>query len=305
MEEKRSGGDWGFMHYFPYSTEDAHLGMVCTTAGNVEVPPNTPYPPRPKNHPLGFRTVAQGRTLNEYQIVYITSGRGILSVEQREYEIKAGSIFLILPMMKHRYCPDFASGWHEYWVGFKGFYFNRLSKEGFLSEKQIFFNLGLHDYILTAFTRIFDEVREQRPLYQMKACTNVLFLLTEMLSAERRSSQPDYYGRIVEKAKFLMESNIYGEINLPGIADEIGISTSRLTEIFKKYTSMSPYQYYIHIKIHKAELLLEQETISVKEAAWRMGFEDQYYFSRLFKSKTGIAPSDWKKYNGIAREQGY
>ena len=58
---------------------------------------------------------------------------------------------------------------------------------------------------------------------------------------------------------------------------------------------MTPYQYYIHIKIHKAESLLGQEGIPVKEAAFRMGFEDQYYFSRLFKNKTGVSPSDWKK----------
>jgi AraC-like DNA-binding protein len=59
---------------------------------------------------------------------------------------------------------------------------------------------------------------------------------------------------------------------------------------------MTPYQYYIHMKIHKAEDLLEQENVTVKEVAFHLGFEDQYYFSRLFKNKTGVAPSDWKKY---------
>jgi AraC-like DNA-binding protein len=60
---------------------------------------------------------------------------------------------------------------------------------------------------------------------------------------------------------------------------------------------MTPYQYYIHIKIHKAEELLGDKNISVKETARRMGFEDQLYFSRIFKQKTGITPSDWKKHN--------
>ena len=59
---------------------------------------------------------------------------------------------------------------------------------------------------------------------------------------------------------------------------------------------MTPYQYYIQLKIHKAESLLEQENITVKEAAHRMGFDDQYYFSRLFKNKTGVSPSEWKKF---------
>jgi AraC-like DNA-binding protein len=41
---------------------------------------------------------------------------------------------------------------------------------------------------------------------------------------------------------------------------------------------------------------LEQQDISVKAAAYKMGFEDQYYFSRLFKNKTGVSPSEWKNF---------
>jgi AraC-like DNA-binding protein len=59
---------------------------------------------------------------------------------------------------------------------------------------------------------------------------------------------------------------------------------------------MTPYQYYIQIKIYKAENLLEQQDLSVKEVAHKIGFEDQYYFSRLFKNKTGVSPSEWKSF---------
>ncbi|MDR1105043.1 MAG: AraC family transcriptional regulator [Treponema sp.] len=55
------------------------------------------------------------------------------------------------------------------------------------------------------------------------------------------------------------------------------------------------YQYYIHIKIEKAQRLLEEKDVSVKEAAYRLGFDDQYYFSRLFKNKTGFTPAEWKR----------
>jgi transcriptional regulator GlxA family with amidase domain len=65
---------------------------------------------------------------------------------------------------------------------------------------------------------------------------------------ERRQVQPNYYQEIVEKTKCLTESNVYGAINVPNIAEQTGVSTSRLNEIFKTYTVMTPYQYYIHIK---------------------------------------------------------
>jgi len=285
-----------FLHYLPYSEEDEKLGMLCTTAGSVNVPPGTTYPPQKNDHPALFRPVAEGRILPEFQIVYLTEGEGVFSCDGNSYEVKPGCVMLILPGLKHMYRPLLETGWHEYWVGFKGIYFSRLLEEGRFSPDSVFFQTGLHNHILSFFNQIFDEVRYQRPLYQLKTCASILSIIAEVLTRERRKEQPNYYEKIVARAKYLMESNVYSVINLPGISDQVGVSTSRLNEIFKTYTSMTPYQYFIQIKIHKAESLLEQEDIPVKEAAYRMGFEDQYYFSRLFKNKTGVSPSDWKKF---------
>ena len=290
-------GAWdSFLHYLPYSEEDERLGMLCTTVGSVKVPPGTVYPPQKNEHPALFRPVSEGRILPEFQMVYITSGEGIFTSCGITHQAKPGSFMLLLPRVKHAYQPILETGWHEYWVGFKGSYFSELMKEGHLSTDHVFFETGLHDSILSLFNLIFDEVRTQRPLYQMRACAAILSLLAEVLTRERRKDQPNYFQQTVEKAKYLMGSNVFSFINLPSISDELGISTSRLNEIFKTYTSMTPYQYYIQIKIHKAESLLEQDDLSVKEVAYKMGFEDQHYFSRLFKNKTGVSPSDWRKF---------
>jgi AraC-like DNA-binding protein len=296
---QNAGDAWdSFLHYLPYSDEDEKLGMLCTTAGSTRVPPGAVYPPRQDEHPALFRTVAQGRVLSEFQMVYITRGEGLFSSGGQTYRVQPGSLLLILPGLMHAYHPLAETGWQEHWVGFKGSYFSHLRDEGLFSPEHVFFETGLRDSVLSAFSQIFDEVRAQRPLYQMKVCAAIIGLFAEVLTRERRKEQPNYYQQIVQKAKYLMESNVYGAINLPGIAEQIGISTSRLNTIFKTYTSMTPYQYYIHIKIHKAESLLEQEDISIKETAHTLGFEDQYYFSHFFKSKTGVSPSDWKKVIG-------
>ena len=284
-----------FFHYLPYSEEDEKLGMLCTTAGSVTVKPGSAYPPHKSEHPVVFRTVLEGRVLPEFQMIYITGGQGVFSCGDKAYQVKPGCVMLVLPGIKHAYSPLKETGWEEHWVGFKGAYFSKLLEEGRFSSEHVFFETGLHDSIVSFFNQIFDEVRSQRPLYQLKTCAQILSIIAEVLSRERRNEQPNYYEKTVAKAKYLMESNIYSAINLPGISEQLGISTSRLNEIFKTYTSMTPYQYYIQLKIHTAESLLEQEDISVKDAAFRMGFEDQYYFSRLFKNKTGISPSDWKK----------
>jgi len=285
-----------FLHYLPYSEEDEKLGMLCTTAGFARVPPGAAYPPQKKDHPAIFRPVAVGRVLPEFQIVYITAGEGVFTSGDVSYSVTPGSVLLILPGIKHSYHPLLETGWHEYWVGFKGAYFSGLIKEGRFSPDQVFFQIGLHDSIISLFNLIFDEIKAQRPLYQIKACAAILSLIAEVLTRDRRKEQLNSYQKTVEKAKYLMESNVFSEIDLSSIAEQLGISTSRLNEIFKTYTSMTPYQYYIQIKIYKAESLLEQQELSVKEVAHKIGFEDQYYFSRLFKNKTGVSPSEWKNF---------
>jgi AraC-like DNA-binding protein len=285
-----------FLHYLPYSKEDERFGMVCTTAGMNEVAPRTVYPPRKNEHPAIFRTVAEGRVLQEFQIVYITGGKGTFQAEDKTHTVQSGDGMLILPGMKHAYKPDFETGWTEYWAGFSGDHFKRLMEKGVLSKERTFFHIGLGDTLVPVFEAIMEEIRAQKPLFQLKACAGIFSILAEMLSSERRREQPNYYQKLTDGAKLLMEKNVLGAINVPSIAGQIGISASRLNDVFKKYTGMTPYQYFIHIKINKAESLLEDEGMSVQYTAAKLGFDDPYYFSRLFKNKTGVSPSKWREF---------
>jgi AraC-like DNA-binding protein len=291
-KEKKS-----FALYLAYSEEDEKAGMICTDIGYTDVKPNSYYPPDGlSNHPEPFRGVVTGRTLPEFQLQYISRGAGVFATEDKTYTVKPGSVIFVFPGQRHHYKPSVATGWVEYWVGFNGLFFSRLLQERILTKEHNYLEIGLRDNIIGVFEEIFDEVRAQRPLYQIKVCSGIMNLLAEIITYERRKDQPDYYQSIVEKAKILMESNMYNAINLSSVSKQLGISASRFNAIFKNYTSMSPYQYFIHIKINSAKGLLEHENLSVKEVAYQVGFEDQYYFSRMFKMKTGIAPSAWKKY---------
>jgi AraC-like DNA-binding protein len=285
-----------FLHYLPYSEEDERFGIVCTTAGTNTVAPHTVYPPRKNEHPAVFRTVAEGRVLNEFQIVYITKGTGTFQAEGETHAVQSGDVMLILPGMKHAYKPDFETGWLEYWVGFSGDHFRRLMEKGILSKERTFFRIGLGNTLVPVFDAIMEEIRAQKPLFQLKACAGIFSILAEVLSSERRKEQPTYHQKLTDSAKSLMEKNVLGTIDMTSIAAQIGISASRLNDVFKKYTGMTPYQYFIHIKINKAESLLEDEGVSVQYAAAKLGFDDPYYFSRLFKNKTGVAPSKWREF---------
>jgi AraC-like DNA-binding protein len=296
MNTTLNGNRKSFICYPPYCEESINLDMVCTTAGETEIAPYTEYPPRKKEHPAAFRPVVEGRILPDFALVYITSGSGVFVVEDKQWQVKPGSLFLILPGVKHHYKPDFETGWHEYWVGFKGNFFNRIVKEKIIFADGVFFDIGLHNSILDLFNIIFDEVRAQRPLYQIKTCSAIFMLISEIATGISRKNQPDYHQQIVDGAKYYMEQNIYGKVDIRSITDKICVSPSQLYAIFKKYTAMTPHQYFIRLKIRRAEVMLEEGGMPVKYVADKLGFEDQYNFSRLFKQKTGLSPSKWRAY---------
>jgi AraC-like DNA-binding protein len=287
-----------FIQYFNNGTEEEHrFGMVCTDAGYTRAKNKAVYPLNINDHPVLYRSIVDGRVLPEFQIGYIGSGEGIFETENAKYRVGPGSMILILPGIRHRCCLTSELGWQEYWVGFRGNYFSRLFEEGVLSKNFVFFDVGISNRVISTYNRIFDEVRTQRPIYQLRISSEILSLIATLLTHKQRQEKPDHYQKIVEKAKGLMALNLYGSIDMSDISNELGVCTSHFSKIFKTYTSMTPYQYYIDIKINEAKNLLEQGDVTVKEAAYRLGFEDQYYFSRLFKSKTGVTPKNWKKIN--------
>jgi AraC-like DNA-binding protein len=282
-----------FFRYLTYSDEDEKWQVVCTDAGRNEIGPRTEYPPHKAGHPRSFKPVAVGRTLSEYQVIYITRGSGTFETAGMRAPVAAGSVMLLFPGVKHVYKPAYEVGWTEYWVGFKGPYADKLRSLGFLSPDRPLYEIGLRNDILASFTRILDLVRSQEPLYQIRASSAAIALVADILATDRKAAQFSHSESLVQKAKFLMEERIYGEINLGAICEVLCVSASHFNEVFKSYTAMTPYQYFIGIKMHKAKELLEGGAQTVKEVAFRLGFRDEHYFSRLFKSKTGVSPSHW------------
>lgn len=229
--------------------------------------------------------------------MYITRGRGRFTSRGQEYRIIPGTAILLFPGVKHAYSPDMETGWDEYWVGLRGNYFETLQAEGVITPAKPVFYIGLHDVILESYLTIFERVKQQRPFFQYRVSSNIIMLLAEIISHDRSKEFGSQSDSVVERAKFIFKENLYGCIEVEDVAEKLKMSSSYLGDVFKSYTGMTPYQYYLHLKVNKAKELIERDELNIKEIAHRLGFEDQYYFSRLFKKKTGVPPSRWSVFH--------
>ena len=283
-----------FSSYLTYSADDLKWLIVCNDAGYTEISPGQKYPLNLEQHPDGFKSVTSGRTLNEFQLIYITAGSGTFSIDDKNFHIGPGSIMLIFPGVKHSYKPDNETGWTEYWIGFSGPYPENLYQTGIISPEKSLYEIGLHDTILAIFNKIFDQIREQKPGFQIRSGADTISLLAEIISLSKSLDLKSGNEEIVENVKFILEENLYNNIDMESISMKMGLSKPQLNSIFKSYTGMSPYQYFLNMKINKAKEWLDRETYSIKEIALNLAFSDPLYFTRLFTKKTGVSPTKWR-----------
>lgn len=80
------------------------------------------------------------------------------------------------------------------------------------------------------------------------------------------------------------------------VALHLGVCRSQLYRIFKQHTAMSPQKYLTEFRIRQACNLMSKRSLSVKEVAYSVGFDDPLYFSTVFKASMGQTPTqymDW------------
>lgn len=101
-----------------------------------------------------------------------------------------------------------------------------------------------------------------------------------------------------DSLNFLLEyinKNCSVDISLEQMSNILNISKSYLHKVFKQYTGVTPLQYLQDTRISTAKNLLKKTELSIQDVSFKVGYNDQRYFSRIFKNATGFSPSTWRK----------
>jgi AraC-like DNA-binding protein len=284
-----------YYKYLPVSEDDESWGLSVLNTGCTRIEPGDVYPLT--NHPAHhYFNWEQGRVLQEYQVIYITRGKGEFQSESAGTRtVTEGTIIILLPGERHRYKPDNETGWDEFWVGFKGKIINTLVTKKFFEPGNPTIRIGFDDTLLNLFIEIINTTKEERAGYQPLISGMVLHILGHIYSATQQDKfEGQDTAQLVNKARLLFRSGIEQNISPTDVANELQISYSRFRKLFKEYTGLAPGQFQIQLKIHKAKELLLNPGKSIKEIAYELNFETNFYFSKLFKEKTGMSPVEYR-----------
>lgn len=101
---------------------------------------------------------------------------------------------------------------------------------------------------------------------------------------------------IAQQMIYYFEEHYQEEVSLEQVAASMYLSPYYISRIFKSETGEPPIEYLIWLRMEKAKELLENESAkSVQQVAASVGYEDAYHFSKLFKKRYGVSPSQVKK----------
>lgn len=130
----------------------------------------------------------------------------------------------------------------------------------------------------------------QKQLLSRQIFQNIFF------NGEKDNSAEDY--RIVKELVSYIEDNYRKSLTMEDLANYIGKSKSQLSYLFYKYTQCRPIDFLIDYRINTAARLLREQGCTVTAAADAVGYADPLHFSRLFKKRTGYAPSQIQRKDG-------
>ncbi len=281
--------------YLTINETDKKWGIVCTTVGMQIIDAHSQYPAG--SHPNLYQSVKKGRTLDEYQLVYIIKGEGYFeSANCNKTKVKAGDILFLFPHEWHCYAPNTNTGWTEYWVGFKGPNIDKRVEHGFFSPQQPILNIGYSVGIENCYQEMIRETEQERTGFQILISSIVLHLLGSVIYKHNNKQYES--NAVVEKinhARKVMKENVDGSITLEDIASDLNLSYTWFRRTFKEYTGISPAQYQLQMKLNRAKELLTNSNLNISEIAYELGFDSASHFCTFFKSREKVTASEYRE----------
>lgn len=259
------------------------------TVGFESVPEHSSYPKT--GHPVGYSfNFEAGRVLQEFQLVYITKGKGQFASAQIQLcVISEGTILMLKPGEWHTYRPDETTGWECYWVGFSGSVTENLN-----TENQVI-QIGFDEEMVGLYRKILEVSNSERPGYQQLLSGILIHLLAYLFYRERDKNWKDKEVLTkIDKARLIIREKINTTISPEELAASLNMSYTWFRRMFRQYTGLAPAQYIAQLKIQKAKELLSITTKTIKEIALDLGYESIDYFSTQFRKQTGQTPTQFR-----------
>ena len=234
-------------------------------------------------------------------LIYCTEGSGWVRNSTGRHQVNPNDFFILPQHTEHEYGASAQDPWSVYWIRFEGNGLNNLNGLTFAKHcfdpKHFPYKTDAIQLFNEMFTVLEQGYSKQYLVYVNMVLVNflTLFLFQHGSVVKKETTHP--HDIIIQKAIGYMQANLHQRVTNSGLSAAAGCSTSQLSTLFKNSTGYSPINYFNHLKIQKACQHFYATDALVKEIAAQLGYDDPYYFSRLFTKLMGVSPNQYRKRN--------
>ena len=220
-------------------------------------------------------------------IEYIEKGTGVVNVNDASFSPSEGDSYFLHVGEKHHYYSDKNTPWKKYFINLSGTLLENLIEGYSLKEIHYFPALNIKEELCTIIK--LSQNNDKDNTKEIISILNGIFF--KMHNSIKHI--PDSIS-IAENMKNYLNSRISEKFKISDLCKYISRSESQTIRIFKTAYGITPYTYILNKKIDIAKNLLLNTNLTVKEISYKLSFSDEYYFSNLFKSKTGLPPTEFR-----------
>jgi len=236
----------------------------------------------------------------ETVLEYIVEGRGYLNVDGENYAATKGDVYILRKKTTHTYWSDAKSPWVKIFFNIRGSLAEKILEEYKLGTKgKVVLNgEGLEEDFREMLARVSDNTISQAERFD-EASIDFLKIIIKLANLEKMRgnlkgdlmSVEDEMNKLIE----YITMNPKRIVSNQELGDVIYHSKDYVIKRFFANFGVTPYEYQIQQKIFSAKNLLGHTKMSVKEIASSLGYDDQHYFSYMFKKRCGLSPTQYRK----------
>lgn len=240
---------------------------------------------------------AKDQVQTDYDVWYVAAGRGEVRVNGQWHALQTGDLITIKPGdVYQQERTDPADPFQVYFTHLLPFGRggNPSLDEALLRVWPLKISMLHRPEFGDLFNRLFEAYATRRSKHSL-AVRGLALLLLDTIFDELRDApveSPPRAWQCLLRAREFIESHYAHDLSLAEIARHSDISASHLSALFKRHLGCPPIEHLLRVRLREAKLLLARGE-RVKEAAHATGFRSQQYFSRAFKERTGLSPTQF------------
>jgi AraC family transcriptional regulator, arabinose operon regulatory protein len=245
-------------------------------------------------------------TRNHFVLHYVLRGKGLVQTKAGRQRLEAGDGFLFFPGQPCWYRADEEDPWTYTWVGFAGRYADHLARQAGFSEEKTVWRAEADAPLRRYFRQLAGLAPSASPLPSPRA-TGILYLLLDRVGSFMkpvREAPNGILSSAVKRAFLFVEQHFDKGIGVSDIARCIGMERTYFSDLFKRAAGITPSRYLQAYRIARAERLLAESDLSVKEIAASVGYRDYFVFTKCFKKTHFCTPREYRAMKSVPPKDG-